>query len=176
MAATVDRESLRLEEVHRFPNGGVRVGGSVFWDILGIHRETLAGLRSVSREGRLDGIGIDSWAVDYGLLDRDGALLGNPYSHRDPRTDGVAARVVGSIGAQRLYEVTGLQQLPFNTLYQLVAARGTTALEAARTLLKREVLPEHCANAVAVITSAELDHTTGLHIPVDAGVAAAFLR
>jgi len=135
MAAEVGAETLRLTEVHRFPNGAVPVRGSLFWDVLGIHREVLAGLREVARTGPLDGIGIDSWAVDHGLLDQDGELLGNPYSHRDRRTDGVAEQVVAEIGAEELYATTGLQNLPFNTVYQLVAARGTAALESARTLL-----------------------------------------
>lgn len=135
MAAEVGRDLLHLTEVHRFPNGGVPVGDSVHWDVLGLYRETLAGLRAVAGSGPLDGIGIDSWAVDYGLLDRDGVLLGNPYSHRDRRTDGVAEGVVEKLGAGRLYETTGLQQLPFNTLFQLVASQGTAALESAQTLL-----------------------------------------
>src|SRR5689334_11214710 len=135
MAAEVGPDLLRLEEVHRFPNGGVPVRGSLFWDVVGIHRETLAGLRKVALGGALDGIGIDSWAVDYGLLDRDGELLGNPYSHRDARTVGVPERVAGLVDAAEMYAVTGLQELPFNTVYQLVAATGTAALESAETLL-----------------------------------------
>ena len=96
MAGTVSARSLHLEEVHRFPNGGVRVRDGLFWDVLGIHREVLAGIRRVAETGPLHGIGIDSWAIDYGLLDRDGTLLGNPYSHRDARTDGVAAEVAAT--------------------------------------------------------------------------------
>jgi len=135
MAGEVGPGLLRLEEAHRFPNGGVRVHGSVLWDILGLYRGLVEGVRAVAGTGPLHGIGIDSWAIDYGLLDRDGVLLGNPYSHRDPRTHGVAEQVIGTIGAEELYAVTGLQQLPFSTLYQLVAARGTAALESAQTLL-----------------------------------------
>ena len=135
MAGTVGSDSLHLEEVHRFGNGGVRARGSLFWDVLGIHREMLTGLRKVAATGGLQGIGIDSWAIDYGLLDRDGVLLGNPYSHRDSRTDGVLEQVANKIDPSELYAVTGIQQLPFNTLYQLVAAGGTAALEAAETLL-----------------------------------------
>jgi sugar (pentulose or hexulose) kinase len=135
MAGTVSSSQLKLEEMHRFPNGAVSAGGSLFWDVLGIHRETLAGIRAVRATGPLHGIGIDSWAVDYGLLDRDGALLGNPYSHRDARTQGMAEQVLNKIEAAELYAVTGLQQLPFNTVYQLFAALGTAELEAAETLL-----------------------------------------
>jgi rhamnulokinase len=126
---------VELNEMHRFPNGAVRVGGSLHWDVVGIYREMLEGIRAVARTGPLDGIGIDSWAIDYGLVDRAGALLGTPYSHRDARTDGIAEKVTAEIGAAELYATTGIQQLPFNTLYQLVAARGSAALEAADTLL-----------------------------------------
>ncbi len=135
MAATVGDGVLELTEVHRFPNGGVAVGASLVWDVIGIHREVLAGLRTIARSGPLDGIGIDSWAIDYGLLDRDGVLLGPVFSHRDRRTDGVAAQVVNKLGASEQYQVTGLQQLPFTTIYQLVASSGTAALESATSLL-----------------------------------------
>jgi sugar (pentulose or hexulose) kinase len=135
MATTVAEDRLELREAHRFPNGAVPVGDSLFWDVLGIHREMLNGLRTIVRSGPLHGIGIDSWAVDYGLLDRDGELLGNPHSHRDRRTDGVAEEVLRHLSGAELYGITGIQQLPFNTLYQLVASLGTPALESAHTLL-----------------------------------------
>ena len=135
MAARVGPGHLSLKEVHRFPNGGVPVGGSLFWDVLGIHREVLAGVAEVARTGELHGIGIDSWAVDYGLLDRDGELLGNPYSHRDPRTRDLPELVAKTVSVQEQYAVNGLQQLPFTTVFQLAAARGTAALESAHTLL-----------------------------------------
>jgi len=136
----VDPDILELEEVHRFPNGAVRdERGALRWDISRIRREVLAGIRSAAKLGPVDGIGIDSWAIDYGLLDADGALLGDPFSHRDSRTDGVAERVVAEVGEEALYDETGLQQLPFNTLYQLVAAReseqGAKELRHATTLL-----------------------------------------
>jgi len=135
MVGAVSADVLEMTEVRRFPNGGVLTRGELRWDVLGIHRDVLGGLREVAETGPLDGVGIDSWAIDHGLLDRDGALLGNPFSHRDTRTDGVATRVAAEVDAAELYAVTGLQDLPFSTLYQLVAARGTAALEAARTLL-----------------------------------------
>ena len=118
MVGHVGAGDLHLDEVHRFPNGAVEVDGHLHWDIGMIHREMLAGLRAA---GPVDGIGIDSWAVDYGLLDGAGALLGDPYSHRDTRTDGVPERVRALVPADALYATTGLQQLPINTLYQLVA-------------------------------------------------------
>ncbi|OLF16380.1 rhamnulokinase [Actinophytocola xanthii] len=123
---------VRLEEVHRFPNGPVRAGGTLFWDVLGIHREVLAGLRAA---GAVDGIGIDSWAVDYGLLDAEGTLLGNPVCYRDSRTDGVADALHATVSAAELYRVTGLRELPFNTIYQLVSERDSPRLAAAETML-----------------------------------------
>jgi sugar (pentulose or hexulose) kinase len=135
MSGRISNDRVEINELHRFPNGAVRARGSLLWDVLGVYRETLNGVRKVAETGPLDGIGIDSWAIDYGLLDREGALIGAPYSHRDARTDGVAEKVVAEIGAAELYAATGIQQLPFNTLYQLVAARGSAALEAAETLL-----------------------------------------
>ncbi len=133
IGAGADR--LDLQEVHRFPNGAVRAGDGLFWDVLALHREVVHGLRLAARGGRLDGVGIDSWAVDHGLLDRDGHLLGNPFSHRDVRTDGVAALVAEEVGPAEQFAVNGLAALPFNTVYQLVAARGTAALESAERLL-----------------------------------------
>jgi len=139
MVGTVGAGRLELDELHRFPNGPVRVrddtGMQLLWDILGIYRETLTGLRIARQGGRLDGIGIDSWAVDYGLLSSDGSLLGNPVNYRDPRIDGVMEQVLKSVSRREMYDVTGLQQLPFNTIYQLVSALGTPQLEAADTLL-----------------------------------------
>jgi rhamnulokinase len=114
---------LDLTQAHRFANGPVLVGGTLHWDILGIYREILHGLAAVGRvANRLDAIGIDSWAVDYGLLDRSGALLGNPVNYRDSRTQGVMERVLSIVPAADIYASTGLQFLPINTLYQLVAA------------------------------------------------------
>lgn len=133
---SVDPDVLELDEVHRFPNGAVRhQDGSLRWDISRIRREVLVGLRLAAASGPVDGIGIDSWAVDYGLLDADGELLGDPFSHRDSRTDGVDERVVAELGAEALYAETGLQQLPFNTLYQLVVDRDRDTLDRAATML-----------------------------------------
>lgn len=140
MVGSVGPDRLAVEEVHRFPNGPVRVasahdrgtGSTLHWDILGIYREMLTGLRAA---GPLDGIGIDSWAVDYGLLDASGALLGNPVNYRDARTEGVMEQVLKTVPAAELYDVTGLQQLPFNTIYQLVSVLGSAQLEAAETML-----------------------------------------
>ncbi|MFF7203449.1 rhamnulokinase family protein [Streptomyces sp. NPDC008141] len=128
---------LELTEVHRFPNRPVRTGATLHWDILALYRGVLDGLRAAAAAagGRLAGIGIDSWAVDYGLLDASGELLGNPVHYRDDRTKGVAEKVAAALPAGELYAATGLQYLPFNTVYQLVAAHGTPQLALARQVL-----------------------------------------
>lgn len=120
MLGEVGADVLELRELNRFWNGPVRVSGRLHWDVLHLYRSILEGLQA---SGPLDGIGIDSWAVDYGLLDEAGRLLGNPVHYRDSRTDGVMERVLSTIPASELYAVTGLQQLPFNTIYQLAAEK-----------------------------------------------------
>ncbi|MFD3501363.1 rhamnulokinase family protein [Streptomyces sp. NPDC058676] len=132
MVGRVGPDSLELTEAHRFPNRPVRVPEGLRWDILGLYRGVLDGLRAA---GRVDSVGIDSWAVDYGLLDADGALLGNPVHYRDARTEGVAEKVWATVPAEELYAATGLQYAPFNTLYQLTAARSSDQLAHARRLL-----------------------------------------
>jgi rhamnulokinase len=129
MLAMVGDGRLKLAEVHRFWNGPVRLRDTLHWDILHLYRSVLAGL---GQAGPLDGVGIDSWAVDYGLLDGAGRMIGNPVHYRDARTDGVMERVLEQVSAADLYNITGLQQLPFNTIYQLVAE---SLLGRAETLL-----------------------------------------
>jgi rhamnulokinase len=131
---------LDLREAHRFPNIPVRAGGTLHWDILRLYREVLDGLLAAAQGaaaqgGELASVGIDSWGVDYGLLDSGGALLGNPVHYRDARTEGALDRVLAKITAAELYAVTGIQQLPINTICQLAAAAGTPQLRAAGTLL-----------------------------------------
>ncbi|MEU6073765.1 rhamnulokinase family protein [Micromonospora sp. NPDC047074] len=132
MVGRVGAGRVELTEAYRFANEPVRVGGTLHWDILALWHGVHTGLRAA---GPVTSVGVDSWAVDYGLLDASGALLGNPVHYRDARTDGVAERVAEQVGQERLYATTGLQQLPFNTLYQLVAAAGTPQLGAADRLL-----------------------------------------
>ena len=132
IAGDVTATGVQLREVHRFANRPVRAGGTLHWDVLALWDGILEGLR---RAGPVDGIGVDSWAVDYALLDADGALLANPVHYRDARTDGVAAAVDALVPPAELYALTGVQRLPFNTVYQLVAARDTAAMAAADALL-----------------------------------------
>jgi rhamnulokinase len=163
MAGQVSGSGVTLHEVHRFPNEPVAVAGTLYWDILRLYAEVRHGLLAAAREFPLASAGIDSWGCDYGLLDETGALLGNPVHYRDARTDGVTL----PIPAAELYAVTGIQHLPFNTIYQLAAAAGTPSLNAARTLLLVPDLLAYWLTGVAgaevtnVSTMALLDVTTG---------------
>ncbi len=121
MAGRVSGTDVVLHEVHRFPNVPVPAGGTLYWDILRLLGDVRHGLDAAARRFPLASAGIDSWGVDYGLLDAAGALLGNPVHYRDGRTEGVAERMSGLVPAAELYAVTGVQHLPFNTIYQLAA-------------------------------------------------------
>jgi rhamnulokinase len=135
--ARFDGERVGLEEVHRFPNEAVRLPDGLHWDILRLFRGTTDGIAAGVRGagGKLEGVGIDTWAVDFGLLNRQGALLSNPYHYRDARTDGMTERAFSRVPRDEIYETTGIQFLPFNTLYQLLAMENSPALEVADTLL-----------------------------------------
>lgn len=135
VVGTITDGAVELEEVHRFWNGPVALPDGLRWDVLHLWREILVGLRKAGEGGPLVSIGVDSWAIDHGLLDRDGALLGNPWHHRDSRSDGVAERFWSVLPADQLYAVTGLQHLPFTTLYQLLAAQGSVQGSAAERML-----------------------------------------
>jgi rhamnulokinase len=127
---------LELQEVHRFPNEPVHLPDGLHWDILRLYREVLHGLRAAGQQaGEVVSVGVDGWGVDYGLLDETGALLANPHHYRDARTAGAADKLHAHLPFEDLYAVTGLQFLPFNTIYQLATAAGTPVMDAARTLL-----------------------------------------
>ena len=131
-----DGHALGLEELHRFSNDAVRVCGTLYWDILRLLHEIKQGLAKAAQYD-IAAIGIDTWGVDFGLLDGRGRLLENPVHYRDARNDGVAEEVDKLIPPRELYEETGLQRLPFNTIYQLYSLKlqRPEALESAKTLL-----------------------------------------
>lgn len=135
MVGRVDSDGVRLREVLRFPNAPVRVGDRLYWDFLALYQGVLAGLRAAGRDGTVTAVGVDGWAVDYGLLDSDGRLLGNPVCYRDARTDPVMPAVHAELDPREIYAETGIQMQPFNTLYQLKAAVTEAAFPAAETLL-----------------------------------------
>ncbi|WP_034388934.1 rhamnulokinase family protein [Deinococcus sp. YIM 77859] len=118
---TVRDGKLVVEVLHRFSNGGVPVQGGLYWDVLGLWREILHGLRLAAGHGPIDSVGVDSWAVDYALLDEHDLLLDGVHHYRDPRTNGVMEALVAAVGRETIYDTTGIQFLPFNTAYQLAA-------------------------------------------------------
>jgi rhamnulokinase len=115
---------LSIEEIRRFANQPVHFNGALHWDAPRLWFEMQSALHSLSSHdvAQLDGIGVDTWGVDYALLGENGALLENPYHYRDARTAGVMERVMKELTPEYIYGITGIQFLPFNTLYQLCAA------------------------------------------------------
>jgi rhamnulokinase len=113
-----------IEELHRFPNDPVQVGNRLQWDVLRLYHEVKQGLLKAKHAGIVpESIGIDSWAVDFGLIGRHGELLGNPYHYRDAHTEGVMEAFSEKLSRAYIFERTGIQFLPFNTIYQLAALR-----------------------------------------------------
>ena len=126
MLATLSGETIELEEIHRFPNHPVRLRDTLHWDFPFLFQEVKVALSCAAHRlqehgVRLDGISVDTWGIDYGLLDRRGDLLGNPVNYRDARTDGVMERVFKKVPKQRIFDATGILFMQFNTLYQLAA-------------------------------------------------------
>jgi len=134
-----DGQRLRLEEIYRFDNGGVEVGGRLYWDLLGLWSHVRLGLRAAGAQagGTIASVGVDTWGVDFGLLGRGDELLGNPYHYRDSRTNGLIERACTIVPREEIFRHTGLQFMQFNTLYQLLAMKlaGSPLLEMAETLL-----------------------------------------
>ncbi len=138
---SADWEGTRFEltEVHRFPNGPVRINDALYSDVLGLWREINEGIARAGRThcGQVDAIGLDTWGVDFALLDRDGALVGNPRHYRDRRTDEILEPAFKRVPRDEIFEATGLQVWQINTLFQLFSMQrtGQAELDAARTLL-----------------------------------------
>lgn len=120
-----DGQRLTVSTIHQFPNGPVYCGGRMHWDILRFVVEIQEGIRLAVREagGPIASMGIDTWGVDFGLLDRRGELMGNPYHYRDPRTEGMFAEAFRRMPREQIFALTGVAFQPFNTLYQLLATR-----------------------------------------------------
>lgn len=138
MMSTFDGEKIELEEIYRFENEPVRIGGRFYWDILRLFYELKKGLKKVaSMKVDINSIGIDTWGVDYGLLDNDNNLLSNPVHYRDNRTENILQNIRSIISFEEIYNRTGIQYLNFNTLYQLISDRQIRSdlLKEAKTLL-----------------------------------------
>lgn len=143
-----------MREIHRFSNDPVMVRGVFYWDVLRLFFEIKQGITKAVHEGGFDAVGIDTWGVDFGLLDSKGRLLGNPVHYRDTRTVGMMEKTFETIPADELYNRTGIQLVKLNTLFQLVALReqDPQLLEQADTLL---LMPDLFAYLLTGVKRAE---------------------
>ncbi len=133
VAGVVDGDTIGLDVVHRFPNAPGSVGGHLRWDLTGLYREVLGGLSMLAgRYPQVESIGIDTWGVDYGMLDANGNLLGEPIAYRDDRTARAVDDGAPADRREELFRINGLQFLPFNTVYQLAAEQRDEPLGSRR--------------------------------------------
>lgn len=129
---------LVLEEVHRFVNRQIKLGNHIYWDFPALFEDMKAGLKLAAQKGyTVNGIGIDTWGVDFGLIDKDGNLLGNPICYRDSRTNGMPEKVFSQLDEQQHYATTGIQVMAINTLFQLYSMKQSNdaQLKVAQRLL-----------------------------------------
>ncbi len=139
MLGNLSDGTLTIEELHRFPNQPVQLPSGLYWDSFRLHHEIVHGLTIAGRERKLhvDGIGVDTWGVDFGLLGTDGALVDCPRHYRDPRTNGIPDRLFEIVPSEEVFAATGIQIMAINTLFQLYAMHlaDAPALKAAHRLL-----------------------------------------
>ncbi len=122
IAGIIENGRIRLDEVHRFSNPPVKLGNTLYWDFLSLFQHIKQGIHQAVKKGYdVKGIAIDTWGVDFGLIDQMGRLIYNPVCYRDARTQGMIEKVKGSISQEELYAVTGIQQMEINTLFQLLS-------------------------------------------------------
>ncbi len=137
MLATFDGAKIVMEEIHRFSNDPVKLNGVFYWDILRLMHEIKQGITKATHAGGFDAIGIDTWGVDFGLLDKEGRLLENPIHYRDERTVGMIDAAAGVVPKSEIYSRTGIQFARLNTLFQLYSLRKQRPelLDQANTML-----------------------------------------
>ena len=154
-----DGERVSLSVEHRFENRPVALPDGLRWNLLALFTEVLAGLRGLA--GPLDGVAVDTWGVDYALLDADHRPLGLPFHYRDPRTDGMIERAHARVPREELYEVTGIQTMPINTVFQLLADESLPAFAAvARIALVPDLISLWLSGEL--VNEATNSSTTGL--------------
>lgn len=160
---------IETEELHRFANDPVQVGDRLHWDILRLYHEMKQALLKGKHRGlEVKSLGIDTWAVDFGLIGANGELLGNPYHYRDGHTDGVMEKLLAEVPRASVFGRTGIQFLPFNTIFQLHAlkrARSPILREAQRFLMIPDLLRYFLTGEMlSEFTNAT---TTQLYNPID---------
>lgn len=135
MLAAYDGKTIQLQEVHRFINEPIAKDDKLYWDVPHLMQELEQGLISAYTIAPYESIGIDTWGVDYGMLDKEGSLMGNPRHYRDSRSIGYAERLAEQIPPKELYHRTGTQIMDINTLFQLMSQRDTEGFERCEKLL-----------------------------------------
>ena len=123
MLGTYCENKITIKEVHRFSNDPVVVNGTMYWDILRLFYEMKQGMIKAKQEGEIESIGVDTWGVDFGLLDKKGYLLENPVHYRDSRTEGMLEKGFKKISKEHFYQITGNQFMEINTIFQLMALK-----------------------------------------------------
>jgi rhamnulokinase len=149
-----------IDEIHRFANVPVLAAGTLHWDALRLYEGILEGIAAAARRtSDIDSVGVDTWGVDFALIDRAGRLIGNPVHHRDQRTEAVMERVFARVPARELYERTGIQMLRINTIFQLVAMAESSdrSLEVAHRLL---LMPDLFHFWLSGVAACELTNAT----------------
>jgi sugar (pentulose or hexulose) kinase len=161
MLGRFDGKTLALEELNRFENDYVQLGDAYYWDILRMYSCILDGLRHYAGRGAgaLTGVGIDTWGVDFGFIDMQGRLLGNPRAYRDPRGERGMRAFHAKYGPRCAFDITGIADMQFNTLYQLydMAQSGDPQLQIARTLL---TMPDLLGYMLSGVATTEYTHAT----------------
>ena len=156
-----DGARLKLEELNRFENNYVRIGDSYYWDILRLYTDIKQGIGAYARKGcgTLGGIGIDTWGVDFGLIDTKGRLVGNPFAYRDPRAERGMKAFFAKFGDRTLFDLTGIANMPFNTVFRLydMAQQSDPQLTGASKLL---LLPDLLGYMLSGEMAAEYTNAT----------------
>jgi len=179
LAGKLNEGKFELEELHRFPNGPVRIGEHIYWDVLRLWAEVKNGLAlAVQKFGsQVVSIGVDTWGVDYALLDANDELVGNPYHYRDKRTEGMFEVAFQKVPREEIYRRTGIQFMRLNTLYQLLSmvVQKSPQLKIAKTFLMMPDLFHFWLSGEKVNEFTEAT-TTQFYDPVKGGWAKTMLR
>ena len=146
MLGSFDGNQLQIEELHRFSNDPVLLNKTLYWDFLRLFHEVKQGLLKAKKYGRIDSIGVDTWGVDFGLIDSEGNLLENPVHYRDLRTEGMLLKGFEKMDRARFYQITGNQFMEINTAFQLLSLseQRPELLERASSLLLMPDLFNYC--------------------------------
>ncbi len=166
MLASLENGKIKMEEIHRFSNDTVSVRGTMYWDVLRLFFEIKTAITKAVNSGGFDAVGIDTWGVDFGLLDKNGNLLSNPVHYRDTRTEGIPEKVFETVSKDELYSMAGTQCLRINTIYQLMYLKYNEPeiLERAEKML---LMPDLFAYMLTGVMKAEssIVSTTNLFDP-----------